>query len=152
MPAWSEVVAEVPDFAARVEDILNAHLHKTMATLRRDGAPRISGTELTLKDGELWLGGDAASRKVQDLLRDPRAAIHNAPVDPEIVEGDAKLSAHAMRELDDAVLDRSFEVRPTGAIFFRLDINEVVLTRVADNRLEVELWTAAGGLRRLTPA
>jgi hypothetical protein len=151
MPAWNQIEQAEPRFAARIQLILDAHIHKTMATLRRDGSPRISGTEVTFKDGELWLGGKSASRKAQDLLRDGRVAIHSAPLDPEMVEGDVKLSARAIPVTDAAALARTFEVRPPGAVFFRLDIDEVVLTRVVSNQLEVEMWTPADGLRALIP-
>ena len=51
MPGWSEFEREAPALAAEVRRRLDAYTHKTMATLRRDGAPRISGTETELKNG-----------------------------------------------------------------------------------------------------
>ncbi|MGH4016524.1 MAG: hypothetical protein ACRDSL_21850 [Pseudonocardiaceae bacterium] len=45
MAAWREVVDSEPEFAHRVQAIMDAHLHKTIATLRADGSPRISGIE-----------------------------------------------------------------------------------------------------------
>src|SRR5262245_43529555 len=56
MVSWSEVGADAPGFATRVEQALTRNKHMTMATLRADGGPRISGTELEVSDGELWLG------------------------------------------------------------------------------------------------
>ncbi len=56
MPSWSSVEAEVPELAALARGFLNLYIHKTLATLRRDGSPRISGTEVNFADGELWLG------------------------------------------------------------------------------------------------
>lgn len=153
MANWEAFAAAEPDFAERIQRVFDAHIHKTMATLRRDGAPRISGTEATFKNGELWLGGGTTSLKVRDLLRDPRVAIHSAPVDVKMIEGDAKLSGVAVEETDDAVIARAFEARPDNATFLRLDIHEAVLTRVVDGvRLEVELWTPADGLRTLVAA
>lgn len=152
MAAWSEFAAAEPAFAERVQRILDGHIHKTIATLRRDGSPRISGTEATIVDGELWLGGGTASVKVRDMLRDPRVAIHGAPVDQKMVDGDAKLSGRAIHEDDDARLTRAFPERPAGATFLRLDIDEAVVTWVADNQLLLELWTPAEGLRRLPTA
>ncbi|MFC6581074.1 hypothetical protein [Planomonospora parontospora] len=52
MASWQEIEKEVPELAGRVRELLDAHRHKTMATLRRDGSPRISGTEAQFKDGE----------------------------------------------------------------------------------------------------
>lgn len=153
MANWGEFAAAEPDFAERIQRVFDAHIHKTMATLRRDGSPRISGTEATFKNGELWLGGGTASLKVRDLQRDPRVAVHCAPLDAKMVEGDAKLSGRAIEETDDSVITRAFEARPDDATFLWLDIDEAVLTRVVDGvRLEVELWTPSDGLRVLVAA
>ncbi len=153
MVFWHEFAAAEPEFAERIQRIFDAHIHKTMATLRRDGSPRISGTEATFKNGELWLGGGTKSLKVRDLLRDPRVAVHCAPLDAKMVEGDAKLSGRVVEETDDEVIARAFEARPDDATFLRLAIDEAVLTRVVDEvRLEVELWTPSGGLRVLAAA
>jgi hypothetical protein len=45
MATWAEFASEQPELAARVLEFLNAHKHKTIATLRKDRSPRISGTE-----------------------------------------------------------------------------------------------------------
>ena len=50
MARWSEFEAAEPEFAARVRSLLTSRKHLTMATLRRDGSPRISGTELEFAD------------------------------------------------------------------------------------------------------
>jgi hypothetical protein len=41
----------------------------TLATLRRDGSPRISGTEVEFTDGQVWLGMMPGSLKALDLRR-----------------------------------------------------------------------------------
>ncbi len=53
MARWSEFEAEAPELAARALAYLDAGTHKTLATLRRDGSPRISGSEAEVADGEL---------------------------------------------------------------------------------------------------
>jgi len=45
MTAWREFEAAEPEFARRVRAPFDAHKHKTIATLRADGSPRISGIE-----------------------------------------------------------------------------------------------------------
>src|SRR5918997_6790065 len=69
--SWGEVAAEAPELAAAVEARFAAHKHAVLGTLRRDGGPRLSGTETTFKDGELWLGSMEPARKVDDIRRDP---------------------------------------------------------------------------------
>ena len=39
MAAWRDVAAAEPELAGRVQQLFDAHAHKTIATLRRDGAP-----------------------------------------------------------------------------------------------------------------
>jgi hypothetical protein len=51
MASWAELESEAPEFARAVRDRLDAGKHKTIATLRRDGSPRISGTEADFVDG-----------------------------------------------------------------------------------------------------
>ena len=51
MPTWNEFAAAAPELADRLRERLDAHVHKTIATVRRDGSPRISGTETILADG-----------------------------------------------------------------------------------------------------
>src|SRR5205809_330300 len=81
MVRWQEVVAAEPEFAARVEGLFQARKHKTLATLRRDGSPRISGTETQFESGDLWMGMMPGSMKARDLERDARLALHSPSVD-----------------------------------------------------------------------
>ena len=53
MATWREFDSEVPEFAARIRARLDAHKHKTIATVRKDGSPRISGIESEIEGGEL---------------------------------------------------------------------------------------------------
>ena len=148
MTSWQDVERAEPEFARRVRVLFDAHRHKTIATLRADGAPRISGIEARFEDGELVFGSMAKARKGADLRRDPRFALHSATIDP--VEGseaqwpgEAKISGRAIAD------------PPTGdaaaSDHFRADIGEVVHTHLNDEatRLVVEWWTAARGLRRI---
>ena len=45
-----------PEFAVQVEERFNKYAHKVLATLRKDGSPRVSGIEAAFENGELWLG------------------------------------------------------------------------------------------------
>jgi hypothetical protein len=103
MTAWRDVERAEPGFAERVRGLLDAHRHKTIATLRLDGSPRISGIEAAFEDGELTFGSMPHARKGADLLRDPRFALHSATVDHvEGAEsqwpGEVKLSGRAVHD------------------------------------------------------
>ena len=160
MATWSEVEAAAPELAARARATLDAHKHKVLATLRRDGSPRLSGIEATIVDGELWLGMMPGSRKALDLRRDPRLALHSASVDPPSDDpsawpGDAKLAGRAV-EVDDPILLERLGAGEGGggAHLFRVDVTEVVHTRVGEpaDHLVIEVWDEGAGLRRLKRA
>ncbi|GLH99145.1 pyridoxamine 5'-phosphate oxidase family protein [Phytohabitans aurantiacus] len=155
MASWAEVEADAPEFAAAVRRLLDAHRHKTLATLRRDGSPRISGTEAQFRDGELWFGGMWLSRKALDLRRDPRFALHSASVDPDDDDpaawpGDAKLSGRVEEITDPARVSEVNKDAPPGpSHLFRADITEVVLTKVGSpaDHLLIQWWREGKGLR-----
>ncbi|MCV7179548.1 pyridoxamine 5'-phosphate oxidase family protein [Mycolicibacterium sphagni] len=146
MTTWRDVEAAVPEFAERVQALFDAHKHKTIATLRADGSPRISGIEVTFDDGELTFGSMPNARKGCDLRRDPRFALHSATVDPvEGAEadwpGEAKIAGRAIPS--GAITDG-----PDGELF-RTEIAEVVLTHLNDaaTLLVIQWWTPTHGLR-----
>jgi hypothetical protein len=139
MPSWNDFETAAPELAARVRARLDAHTHKTLATIRRDGAPRISGTESRFEDGELLIGSMADARKLEDLRRDPRFALHSGSDEPDVWKGDAKLAGVVEVVAED---DKSTT--------FRLDLREVSTVGLNENRdrLIIEVWTPAGGVRR----
>lgn len=144
MTSWSEVPEELRGPA---EAFFAAHVHKTMATLRADGSPRISGTEMRVADGELWLGGMPGARKAADLLRDPRVAVHSGSADPPAWTGDAKVSGLAVPSREWA---RGIGEGEQGqAHLFRLDVREVSVVTLAGDHLVVSWWTPGQGVRRV---
>ena len=148
MATWREVELAQPDFARRVRALFDAHRHKTIATLRADGSPRISGIEARFEDGELTFGSMPNARKGADLRRDPRFALHSATVDP--VDGAEAQWPGEAKIAGRAVLDGSPDAG-ADADGFRADVLEVVHTRLneAATLLVVEWWTPSGGLRRI---
>jgi hypothetical protein len=151
MSTWGEISAEAPEFAARVRRRFDAHKHKTMATLRADGSPRISGIELEFtENGEVRFGSMPDSLKGRDVLRDPRVAVHSGSEDadeekPADWTGDAKLSGLA------TAAGPTDPDGPAGTMF-AIDVKEAVLTYVdADaEHLVIESWHEGRGhqLRR----
>jgi Pyridoxamine 5'-phosphate oxidase len=154
MASWKKVDDAAPEFARSVEAAFDAHLHKTIATLRRDGSPRISGVEATFRDGELWLGMMPGSIKARDLLHDPRLALHSATADTEMKKGDAKITGRAVEIRDRETFRRLAEESGDEAEqgehhLFRVDVTEAVLTRIGEpaDHLVIESWHEGRGLR-----
>src|SRR5918999_4393294 len=102
MASWREFEEDAPELAVLARRLLEARKHKTIATVRKDGSPRISGTEADLVEGELLWGSMWRSVKALDLLRDPRFALHGGSQDPPEWSGDAKVSGRAEEIEDDA--------------------------------------------------
>jgi hypothetical protein len=143
MASWAEFEAAQPGFASRVRQLMQLRKHLTMATLRRDGSPRISGTEVQFVDGDLRIGSMLNAVKARDLQRDPRVAIHGPTSDPPdedpgLWTGEAKIAGRAI-ELPSHEGDHAFVI----------DIDEAVITSLQGGRLVVESWNQRRGHHRL---
>jgi hypothetical protein len=153
MASWGDLEAEYPDFAQAVRRVFDAHKHKVLATLRADGSPRVSGNEATFSDGQLWLGMMGGSRKAIDLRNDLRMAIHSATVDEKMTDGDGKIAGRAVESTDpsDWTSVLPDESPPENSHLFRIDIGEVVLTRVGEpaDHLVIEVWKPGKGIMRI---
>ncbi len=140
MASWVEFASAAPALAQRVEERFGIRKHKTLATLRKDGSPRISGIEMEFADGQLFLGMMPGSLKLRDLERDPRLALHSPTEDPpdgnpQAWPGEAKLAGFAV--------DAGAPDSPVpGARRFQVDITEAVVTHLneAGDRLVIESW------------
>jgi hypothetical protein len=153
MPGWNDFEAAAPELAAEVRARLDAHTHKTLATIRGDGSPRISGTETSFRDGELWIGSMWQARKATDLQRDPRFALHSGSDEPSDWKGDAKLSGRVEEITDpDRVRELNGEAGASGPSHaFRLDLDEVSTVKLneAGNGIVIDVWTPERGARRI---
>jgi hypothetical protein len=150
MPAWEAIEQAEPEFAGRVRRLFEAGRHKTIATLRADGSPRISGIECEFADGDLRFGSMTGARKGADLERDPRFALHGPTFHPEEGKegdwpGEAKIAGRA---IPGAVATDDSSEQPDGQVFVA-DITEVVITALnaEATKLVVESWTPERGLR-----
>lgn len=138
MPSWSAFAAAAPELAATVRARLDAHPYKLLATLRKDGSPRLSGIEVEfLEDGELRAGSMPDSVKVYDLDRDGRFALHNTPAPEAEWAGDAKLAGVALATTGPR----------DGARYYRLDLQEVATVGVGTTGLAISVWTPERGVR-----
>ena len=143
MSSWGEFESVEPEFAQRVRALMSARKHLTMATLRRDGSPRISGTEIEFAGNEMKIGSMAGAVKAQDLFRDPRVAIHGPTADPpedkpDDWSGEAKIAGKAV-------------ARKSGndSHAFAIDVEEAVITSVVGDKLVIESWTPSRGYRKI---
>lgn len=153
MATWKVFEEAEPAFAGRVRRLFGAGRHKTIATLRADGSPRISGIECEFADGELRFGSMTGARKGADLRRDPRFALHGPTFHPEEGKegewpGEAKIAGRAVPA--GPVPTGGDGGQPDGELY-AADIAEVVVTglNAGADRLVVESWTPGRGLQRV---
>ena len=153
MTAWEGIEQAEPEFAGRVRRLFDAGRHKTIATLRSDGSPRISGIECDFAGGNLQFGSMVGSRKGADLERDPRFALHGPTFHPEQGResewaGEAKIAGRAIPA---GPISAPEAADQPGGEMFVADITEVVLTGLNDagTKLVIESWTPERGLRRI---
>ncbi|MBJ8348989.1 pyridoxamine 5'-phosphate oxidase family protein [Antrihabitans sp. YC2-6] len=153
MATWKQFDDEAPELASAIRARLEAHKHHILATLRKDGSPRVSGTEVEIFEGLLVLGSMPGARKVEDLRRDPRYGLHSNPGHHTMEGGDAKVSGRA-RELEGAEKQAILACYPENpgesAQMFALDLDEAVLTTVDGEHLYVDHWRPGQPVKRTT--
>lgn len=156
MASWETFRSAAPELADAIRGRFEAHGLALVASLRRDGGPRISAVELQFGAGELWLGMMHRSVKALDLRRDPRLALHSATVDKDVTAGDAKVAGRAVEVTGDEfrayleVLHGHVDQLPPEPFHaFRVDVSEASMLRPAGDHLDIDIWTEAGGVRHV---
>lgn len=150
--SWQDFRAAEPDFADTVQKRFQLYKHHVLATLRKDGSPRVTGLEVEFRMDTLWFGMMPNSRKALDLRRDPRFAVQANPgPDAEMADGDIRVSGLAVEITDPAVRARFVqEVSPPEPfLLFRADPAEVVRTALDGDDIVLQVWRPGAPLRTL---
>ena len=152
--AFADACPQIGEIAVRrfAEDEL-----VMLGTIRADGSPRLSPCEVDIADGRLLFGMMWQSRKAQDLLRDPRLAVHSVPQTRMNPRGDVKLRGLATDERDPAVRETYREALRAridwapdepGYHLFSLDVQEGIYVRFGDEPVAWR-WDEVRGFRVL---
>jgi len=149
MSKWDQVSAEVPELAQRVYDRFEAHPHHVLATLRRDGSPRVSGINVFFNSGELWFGSMPGARKIDDLVRDPRLSLHSAPLSEELIGGDARVSglARLLPPHESSQWLQATQGNGQPGVVALVDVLELSLVEVEGDEMVITSWSVTSGLR-----
>jgi len=147
MATWQEFSDDAPELAGAVHARLVATKHHVLATLRQNGSPRVSGTEVDFLGEDLILGSMWQAVKAKDLQRDGRYALHANPGDGSMDGGDAKLAGVAVEVPAPPGQGSANPAAPSHR--FRLLLTEVVLTGVHPDgdRLLIQTWRPGAGVR-----
>ncbi|MEV7771768.1 pyridoxamine 5'-phosphate oxidase family protein [Kitasatospora sp. NPDC086791] len=144
MATWQDFEQQAPELAPLVRARFEADKHHVLATLRKDGSPRVSGTEVEFVGDDLWIGSMYGAVKARDLQRDARFALHAHPGDETMAGGDSKVAGRAFEITDEAELAAFAadlpEPPPTPFHAFRLELDQVVHTAVEGEHLLVRNW------------
>ncbi|MEU9074313.1 pyridoxamine 5'-phosphate oxidase family protein [Kitasatospora sp. NPDC004745] len=153
MATWQDFEQEAPDLAPLVRARFEAEKHHVLATLRKDGSPRVSGTEVDFVGADLMLGSMYGSAKARDLQRDGRFALHAHPGGERMEGGDSKVSGRAVEITDETELAAYAadlpEPPPTPFHAFRLELEQVVHTAVGEGHLWVLNWHPGRPVQRI---
>lgn len=135
---WCDVEGSQPRLAELGRDKLLAPGIVLVATIRRDGTPRLSPVEPFLMDGQLWLSMMWNSRKALDLRRDRRVLVHSIVTSRDGGEGEFKIRGSARAETDAEIQQRYSDAvagalgwRPVPGQFhlFAVDIDDLIFIR-----------------------
>lgn len=94
MVSWGEFGRIEPEMAAEGAALLEQHNLAYLATVRRDGAPRVHPVAPFVLDGRLFVSTLRSSPKAGDQVRDGRYALHMLPGkddDEFLIRGRARL-------------------------------------------------------------
>lgn len=153
MATWQDFEQQAPDLAPAVRARFEADKHHVLATLRRDGSPRVSGTEVAFLGADLTIGSMHGAMKALDLRRDPRFALHAHPTDERLTGGDSKLSGRAVELVDEderSAYEADLPEPPPGPYHaFRLELEQVVHTEVAGDHIVITSWRPGEPVRRV---
>lgn len=138
---WSEMQSNQPRLAELGRERLLAPGVVLVATIRRDGTPRLSPVEPLVLDGDLWLSMMWGSTKAADIARDPRILVHSVITGRDGAEGEYKVRGTARAQEDPVVQRRyadavakSLGWRPETGRFhlFTVDLHDVTFIRYVD--------------------
>ncbi|WP_406412620.1 pyridoxamine 5'-phosphate oxidase family protein [Streptomyces halstedii] len=150
--SWEDFRTEQPAFADTARERFQQYRHHVLATLRKDGSPRVTGLGVAFGRGELWLGMMPNSRKALDLRRDPRFSLQANPgPGAEMADGDVRVSGRAFEVTDPAVRAGYAEDTspPEPFLLFRAEPDEVVRTGLDGQEIVLQVWRPGRPLRTL---
>ena len=151
---WEDFKRESPFLATLAEERFERSGLLLVATLRKDGWPRVSPVEPLLVDGHLYLGMMWQSRKALDLLRDPRCSVHSIVSNRDGSDGEFKAFGRA-NDVQDPDMRRSY----CNALYkkigwmpeepeyhlFSVDVESAAFIIIQNSEQEQHVWKAGQG-------
>jgi pyridoxamine 5'-phosphate oxidase-like protein len=155
---WDEFEAACPEIAGLAQERFTKDELVMLGTTRPDGSPRVSPCEVDFAAGHLFLGMMWQSKKAQDLLRDPRIAVHSVPSDRFNPGGDVKLYGRAVDVADPDLraafreeIKRRIDWAPDEPDYhlFSLDVARAGFISFGEQNERAMSWDPERGFRQL---
>jgi hypothetical protein len=126
---WEAFEAEAPVLAAFIRERMDLRV-SYLATLRRDGAPRVNPVTPWFTAGRLFIRMYPGSVKVRALERDPRYSLASAVPDEAGTGGEALVFGTAALVRDPELLARANKQRsnPERYAVLEFDVDEAMST------------------------
>jgi hypothetical protein len=150
---WKEFQETAPEMATLGMERFQRSGVSLLATLRKDGSPRISPVEPLFIGDHLLLGMMWHSMKALDLLRDARCVIHSAVTNTEGDEGEFKLRGRAVELTEERyyqAIREKWEAQPSTCLHvFSVNIESAsfIAYDIGKGEMIMKQWDTQRGLR-----
>jgi hypothetical protein len=146
MSTYAEFEAAAPTIATPIRQRLEEAGLTFLATIRRDGSPRISPVEVEFIDGHLYFGSMPGAQKAHDIARDARCSLITPIVDKKDMRGEGKLFAQARLVTDLAESERVLRTSAEGnemdpEALLGSPVYEIVVHAASWQYVENDAWT-----------
>jgi hypothetical protein len=139
---WADFEAQQPRLAELGKRKLAGPGVVLVATVRRDGSPRVSPVEPLFWEEDLWLSMGWGSLKAKDLFRDPRVLVHSIVTNPSGAEGEYKVRGRAAH-VDEAAIQSAFAREVAERLGWAPEVGRFHLFRADVEDITFIRWDAA---------
>jgi nitroimidazol reductase NimA-like FMN-containing flavoprotein (pyridoxamine 5'-phosphate oxidase superfamily) len=140
---WSKLETQSPDIA----EFSKMRLHGKvayLATIRKDGAPRVHPFTPIIDEGHFFVFMEPTSPKGNDLRRDARYAVHCSVTDNSGESGEVVIAGKARFIEDTEMRALAVKICPYEPaeryILFELDVESVTTTEYPDGKAVRKHW------------
>jgi hypothetical protein len=145
--SWAKLEAEAPELAAFGAQRYQEREVAYLATIKKDGSPRVHPITPILGSGRLFVFMEPTSPKGHDLRRDGRYALHSAVADSSGSNGEFILSGRARLVEDPATRAAAAQAASyTPAeryILFELEVEAAQATEYAGDEIRRRNWKSS---------
>lgn len=147
--SWRLLEEQHPGLAAFGEERLNGKV-AYLATVRKDGAPRVHPMTPIIGEGHLFVFMEPTSPKGHDLQRDSRFAIHCGVSDNSGASGEFYISGRAILVADPKLRAMAVSLASYAPadryVLFEFAIERAASTVYADGQPVRDWWKLGSGL------